>query len=78
MNGRKGTFADVSQLVGIGILREKKVDIHLNLICMDRARLYNYFLVPERCAQQSHRLKYTYKIKQKLSKIMITISMHTF
>ena len=27
MNRRKGTFADLSQLVGIGMLREKKDDI---------------------------------------------------
>ena len=27
VNGSKGTFADLTQLVGIGMLREKKMDI---------------------------------------------------
>ena len=40
---------------------------------MDRAILFNYFLVPERCARKLHRLDYTYKLN-KLSRIMIIIN----
>ena len=40
---------------------------HHDLVRTTHAIPFNYFLVPERYARKSHRLRYTYKTKQKLS-----------